>query len=140
MNIFDVNATGVVGFSVTAGTASMQENEGETERSSLIPRRPQPSCIPRAAGLPVICEGLVTLEFVGEYSVVLCLFFFTLPLSFSVFYPIKIHISHIPFVVTCKKARWRCFSYETFLVKNKYVRKLIILLAIWFSNSQKYRV
>lgn len=115
MNISDTNATGAVGFSVTARTASMQENEGEKERSSLIPRRPQLSCIPRAAGLPVICEGLVTLEFVGEYSVVLSLL-----LSFSVFYPIEIYISLIPFAVTCKKARWRCFSYEIFLVKGEY--------------------
>lgn len=73
MNIFDTNAIGAVGFSVTAWTASTPEDDGEKERSSLIPRRPQPSGIPRAAGLPVICEGLVTLEFLGEYSVVLSL-------------------------------------------------------------------
>lgn len=107
MNIFDMNATGAVGFSVTARTASMQEDEGEKERSSLIHWRPQPSCIPRAAGLPVICESLVTLEFVGEYSVVL---FFSLFSSPSLFYPIEIYIPHIPFAVMCRKARWRCFS------------------------------
>ncbi|KYN37199.1 hypothetical protein ALC56_08990 [Trachymyrmex septentrionalis] len=37
MNILDTNATGIVGFSMTAWTASMQEDEGEKERSSLIP-------------------------------------------------------------------------------------------------------
>jgi len=140
MNIFDTNATGAVGFSVTARTASTQEDEGEKERSSLIPRRPQPSCISRAAGLPVICEGLVTLEFLGEYSVVLSLSHFRSFLFPSpVFYPIEIQISHIPFAMTCKKRDGDAFRMKHFLLKTKFkntvhkkISVILILLLFYF--------
>lgn len=134
MNIFDMNATGAVGFSVTARTASMQEDEGEKERSSLIPWRPQPSCIPRAAGLPVICESLVTLEFVGEYSVVLFFSLSPLPLSFSVFYPIEIHI---PLPWRVEKRDGDAFHMKYFSLKANTYREIN---SIWSLNDQEYLI
>lgn len=56
-----------------ARVASMQGEEGGEILSDTLDDPNPPAS--RATGLPVICKGLVTLEFVGGYSIVLPFFY-----------------------------------------------------------------